>query len=96
MTRWQISVRFGQAANELVAEDDAGLSADMLASGDMEVAAADSRVRDVNRYPSRPGFRDWYRPDGDDSAAFPDQRVLLGHLLRPIGRWPIAKVRFLI
>jgi hypothetical protein len=79
MTHRQIPVRLGQAADEFMPEDDSGLSTVVFAVCDVQVAAANPGVRDVDAYPAGAGLGHGDRPDGDDSAAFPDQRVLLSH-----------------
>jgi hypothetical protein len=91
MTTRQVSVRFGEVADEFMSKDDAGLGTAVLTGGDMQIAAADSRVGDVDSYPARAGFRHWNWPDGHDVTAFPHQRVLLSHrrlrsLSRPTSR----------
>jgi hypothetical protein len=94
MARGQLSVRFRQVTDEFVAKDDARLGTAMLPSRDMEVAAADSRVGDINWHPAGPGVRNRYRPYGDTRAAFPDQRILLSHICVPSLLALSAKVRF--
>ena len=49
----QIAVRLCQVADEFMAEDRAGLSTDVFTGGDMQVAAANPRVRDVDCDPAR-------------------------------------------
>src|SRR5215211_431412 len=83
MTGGQLFIRFGQATDEFVAEDDARLGTAMLASGNMEVAAAHSRVGDVDRYPAVARFGDRHGPDSDAGAALPHQSVLFNHRLCP-------------
>src|SRR5215213_1059371 len=83
MTGGQLFIRFGQATDEFVAEDDARLGTAMLASGNMEVAAAHSRVGDVDRYPAVARFGDRHGPDSDAGAALPHESVLFNHRLCP-------------
>ena len=83
MAHRQITVRLGEVADEFMAQYRAGLRAYVFTGCDMQVAATNPGVGDVHCYPAGTGFGHGDRSDGYDSAAFPHQRMLLGHDLDP-------------
>lgn len=77
MAHRKFPVRFGEMADEFVPENLTRSGTNMLPGGYVQIAATDSRVRDVNRHPSGSGLGHRDRQHLHDLTAFPHQRTLL-------------------